>query len=154
MVDQRFRVIVIDDDRGFRLTLQGIMEDEGYEVVSAGDGQGAIALAKEWSFDLAFIDIKMPGLSGVEVFRQIKEISPNTIVVMMTGFASEELTKEAMEVGAQAVLFKPFDIEKVLSMVQAVLRSSKDQECLRPSFSALSVELPITSPSPPSPGRA
>ena len=97
------KIMVVDDDPGMRLTLVGIIEDEGYEVFGAEDGYRAIELAEETSFALIFMDIRMPGLNGVETYREIKKINPRSVVVMLTGFSVESLVKEALKEGAYAV---------------------------------------------------
>ena len=113
------KIMVVDDDPGMRLTLVGIIEDEGYEVFGAEDGYRAIELAEETSFALIFMDIRMPGLNGVETYREIKKINPRSVVVMLTGFSVESLVKEALKEGAYAVIYKPFDIERIIDIVQA-----------------------------------
>ena len=123
-MDSRPRIMVVDDDAGMRLTLEGIMEDEGYDVVGAGDGYEAIKLAKGTPFTLIFMDIKMPGINGVEAYREIKKVSPDSVVVMMTGFAVEDLVKEALQEGVYAVLYKPFAMEQIIDVVQAVLKTT------------------------------
>lgn len=115
-------VLVVDDDKGIRFTLEGIIDDEGYSVRGAEDGYQAIELAKETNFQWVFMDIRMPGLNGVETYLEIKKISPKSRVVMMTGFSVEELVKQALEEGVYAVLFKPLPVEEVLS----ILKSGED----------------------------
>jgi len=123
MTDNKPKILVVDDMRSMRLTLSGLMEDKGYHVTGVEDGYQAIDAARRTAFDLIFIDIKMPGINGVQTFREIKKISPGSVVVMMTGFAVEDLVKEALEEGAVSVIYKPFDVEKVVSLVEAVLKT-------------------------------
>lgn len=124
MTDYRPKIMVVDDDPGMRFTLEAIMEDEGYDVTGVEDGHQAIRLAKETHFALIFMDIKMPGINGVDAYREIKKVSPGSVVVMMTGYSVPELIKEALEEGAYAVLYKPLAIEQVIDIVQAVLKTS------------------------------
>ena len=100
MPGQQPKIMVVDDDPGLRLTLEGIIEDEGYDVVGAENGDQAIELARQCPFDLIFMDIKMPGMNGVDAYKEIKKVSPTSVVFMMTGFAVEEQIKEALEEGA------------------------------------------------------
>ena len=118
------RVLVVDDDPGMRLTLEGIIEDEGYDVVGAADGYRAIELAQSSFFDLIFMDIKMPGINGVETYQEIKKASSNPVVVMMTGFSVEELVKEAVQEGVYEILSEPFGMEKIIDIMQAVLKTT------------------------------
>ena len=124
MVNKRPRIMVVDDEPYMCTTLEAIFKDEGYEVATASDGYEAISQAKSASFDLIFMDIKLPGINGVEAYREIKSISPDTVVVVMTGFALEDLVKEALEEGAYAVIYKPFAVEQILDIVQAVLQTA------------------------------
>ena len=112
-------VLIVDDDKGIRFTLEGIIDDEGYMVRGAEDGYQAIELVKEIDFQWIFMDIRMPGINGVETYLEIKKISPNSMVVMMTGFSVEELVTQALEEGVFAVLYKPLPVEQVLDILKS-----------------------------------
>ena len=112
-------VLVVDDDRGIRFTLEGIIDDEGYMVKGAEDGYQAIELVKEITFHWVFMDIRMPGINGVDTYLEIKKISPESRVVMMTGFAVEELVDQALTEGVFAVLYKPLPVEQVLNILKS-----------------------------------
>ena len=112
-------VLIVDDDKGIRFTLEGIIDDEGYMVRGAEDGYQAIELVKEIDFQWVFMDIRMPGINGVETYLEIKKISPNSRVVMMTGFSVEELVTQALEEGVFAVLYKPLPVEQVLDILKS-----------------------------------
>jgi len=114
-------ILVVDDLKSVRLTLGGILEDEGYSVVLAENGYQAIEAAKQTPFGLIFMDIKMPGINGVQTFREIKKINPKVVVIMMTASPAEELAKEALDEGAYAVVYKPFDVEKIVSITKSAL---------------------------------
>ena len=115
-------ILVVDDLRNIRLTLSGILEDEGHQVATVEDGYQAINAVAEAHYDIIFMDIKMPGINGVQAFREIKKISPDTVVIMMTAYSVEDLVKEALEEGAYAVIYKPFEIEKIISIIQDLLK--------------------------------
>ena len=117
-------ILVVDDLKSIRLTLGAILEDEGHNVVLAEDGYQAIEVVKQTSFDLVFMDIKMPGINGVQTFREIKKISPKAAVIMMTAYSVEDLIKEALEEGAYAVVYKPFEIENIVSIIESALRKT------------------------------
>ena len=114
-------ILVVDDLKGMRVTLGRILEDEGHNVVLAENGYQAIEAAKQTSFDLIFMDIKMPGINGVQTFREVKKINPQAAVIMMTAYSVEDLVREALEEGAYAVVYKPFDIENILSIIESAL---------------------------------
>ena len=124
MIDKRPRIMVVDDNASMRVTLEAIIEDEGYDVTGAGDGYQAIRLAEESHFDLIFLDIKLPGIDGVETFREVRRVSPDTVVVMMTGFSLVELVEQALEEGAYAVLNKPFNLEQIVPINKSARNSS------------------------------
>ena len=117
-------ILVVDDLKSSRLTLGGILEDEGHNVVLAENGYQAIEAAKQVPFDLIFMDIKMPGINGVQTFREVKKISPGAAVIMMTAYSVEDLVREALEEGAYAVVYKPFDIEHIVSIIEAALHKT------------------------------
>jgi two-component system response regulator HydG len=117
-------ILVVDDLKSSRLTLGGILEDEGHNVVLAENGYQAIEAAKQVSFGLIFMDIKMPGINGVQTFREVKKINPQAAVIMMTAYSVETLVREALEEGAYAVVYKPFDIENIVSIIEAALHKT------------------------------
>jgi len=114
-------ILVVDDLRSMRLTLGGILEDEGYSVTTVEDGYQAIEVVKKQHFDAIFIDIKMPGIDGVQTFREIKKVDPDIAVVMMTAYSVEDLVREALEEGAHAIIYKPFDINMVIAIIEEML---------------------------------
>lgn len=117
-------ILVVDDLKSVRMTLGRVLEDEGHSVVLAEDGYQAIEAAKQTSFDIIFMDIKMPGINGVQTFREVKKINPQAAVIMMTAYSVEDLVREALEEGAYAVVYKPFDIENIVSIIESALRKT------------------------------
>ena len=118
--EKKFNILIADDEEGLRFSLASILEMDGYDVQTAGDGFAALELVKENDFDIAFFDIRMPGMNGVETLKKIKIASPKTIVVMMTAYAMNDLIKESIAEGAFACISKPFEIEDVLNTVKEV----------------------------------
>ena len=118
MNTKKLKILIADDEKGLRLSMAGILELEGYNVFTASDGYEAIELVRKESFDVAFLDIRMPGINGVETFREIKKISPETMVIMMTAYAVKDLIKEAINEGAYACINKPFDMERVVGTIK------------------------------------
>lgn len=111
------KVLIVDDDKEFCASMMDILEAKGYEVKSENSGEAAIAKAKEEPFDVILMDIKMQGMNGVEAFKQIKKISPRTVVIMVTAYSVEDLIKEALAEGAFGVLRKPLDIDKLIEQI-------------------------------------
>jgi len=116
------KILVVDDQAGIRLTLKGILSKKGYEVMVAPDGPSAIEMVKNEKFQVILMDIKMPGMSGVEAFVKIKELNSQTIVIMMTGFALEEEIQQAIQEGAYTVIHKPFEMDKILGIIEECLK--------------------------------
>ena len=123
-VQKKAKVLVVDDQIGMLETFTDILEDEGFNVVTADDGFAAIERVKEQSFDIIFMDIKMPGINGVQTFREIKKINPKIAVVMMTAYSVEDLIEEAIAEGAYTVVYKPFDINNVIQTIEKVLETA------------------------------
>ena len=115
-------ILVVDDIKSIRQTLSGILGDEGYNVVLAEDGYQAIEAASQTPFDFIFMDIKMPGINGVQTFREIQKINPEAVVIMMTAYSVESLVRQALGEGAYGVVYKPFDIDEIVSIVDSALR--------------------------------
>ncbi len=122
------KIMVVDDDSDLRNTLQEILLDEGFDVISAEDGSQAIQMALENQVSLIFMDIRMPGINGVETYLEIKKISPESKVVMMTGYSAEALVDLALEEGVFAVLYKPLPVEQVLNILKSGVSTDKITE--------------------------
>ena len=114
-------ILVVDDLRSIRLTLGGILEDNGHQVVTVEDGYQAIEAVGKTHFDVIFMDIKMPGINGVQTFREVKKIDPEATVIMMTAYSVDDLVKEALDEGAYAVVYKPFDIDRIIAIIEKSL---------------------------------
>jgi two-component system response regulator HydG len=115
------RILIVDDEAGLRTSLAANLELEGYQVVEAGDGSHALSLVREGAFDLVITDVRMPGMSGVDLFREIRKVRPELPVVLMTAFAVEKLLAEALGEGVYAVLPKPFAVGHVLELAAHVI---------------------------------
>lgn len=118
MTDQTIRILVVDDEPGMRKSLADILLDEGYEVKIAEDGAKAVELCSRETFDVVIMDVRMPGLDGVEAFRRIRTHSAGTRVILMSAFGVEELKSQALDEGAIAFLEKPLDIEAVVHLIE------------------------------------
>src|SRR5499427_2112869 len=105
------RILVVDDERSMRELLAIVLKREGYEVMLAENGRGAIEILEREAVDILISDIKMPDLSGVDVLRAAKKIDQDILGIMITAFASTETAVEAMRLGACDYLSKPFDID-------------------------------------------
>ena len=116
------RIFVVDDDRDFAEGLADIFELNGHECELAFNGEEAVEKCKEKDFDIAFMDVKLPGKDGVESFFEIRKTRPHAKIVMMTGYSVEKLLDDALNNGAWGILHKPLDMDKVLEMIAQIRR--------------------------------
>ncbi|MHA1465490.1 MAG: response regulator [Candidatus Heimdallarchaeaceae archaeon] len=111
-------ILIVDDDLNMTETLEDILEAKGITVDIANDGFKAIEMVKKTDYQIVFMDIKMPGINGVETLKEFNAINPLTKVVMMTAYSLEELVREAIDEGAYTILYKPIDIRKFLEIIE------------------------------------
>jgi len=118
-------ILVVDDEKSLREFLTIILEEQGYEVDTASDGDTAIRLIQEKPFDLTLTDIRMRKSSGIDVLTAVKELQPNTPVVMMTAYATAETAVEAMKKGAYDYISKPFKVEDLHLLIKNAIDKKK-----------------------------
>jgi two-component system, response regulator RegA len=107
-------LLLVDDDETFRLRLARALEQRGFEVAGAGDVPAALALARRDPPELAVIDLKLPGGTGLQLVRELKALDPGTEVVVLTGYGSIATAVEAVKLGAKHYLPKPADADEIL----------------------------------------
>lgn len=115
---QGIRLLLVDDEEDFRTTLANRLRKRKLEVWDKEDGLEAIKTVREHPIDVAVIDVKMPGIDGLETLRQIKQINPLIEVIMLTGHASVESGIEGMRSGAFDYLMKPCDINELILKIE------------------------------------
>jgi DNA-binding NtrC family response regulator len=114
-------ILVVDDEPLIRETLAEYLTQEGFSVAVAGDGEGALALAAERPFDVALCDVQLPGLDGLELLERLLKISPQTLVLLITAYATVESAVEAFQRGAHDYLMKPIILDEVLNKIRHLL---------------------------------
>jgi len=127
------RLLIVDDEKSIRDALVQVFEYEGHEVRGAPDGPEALALAAARRFDVIFLDVKMPGMDGLEVLERLREEDPNVLVVMVSGHGTIDTAVEATRKGAYDFLEKPLDTDRLL----VTLRRALDLRGLTASMEAL-----------------
>jgi len=115
------RILVVDDERSMRELLMIVLRREGHQVLLAEDGPTAVAQLEREPIDVLISDIKMPGMTGVDVLREAKRIDPDIVGIMVTAYASTETAVEALRLGAYDYLTKPFDVEELKAKVRNAL---------------------------------
>ena len=119
------KILVIDDEQSMRDFLAIMLKKEDHEVVTAGNGIDALKAVHAEIFDLVITDVKMPGVGGIDVLKTIKEISPETVVIMITAFATAETAVEAMKLGAYDYITKPFTSTQLVNGINLLLGEVK-----------------------------
>ncbi len=125
---RKFRILVVDDELVVRDSLKEWLEAEGFTAAMAGSGAEALAALQAGPYHLMLLDIKMPGMDGVEVLERAKALSPELTVIMMTAYATVETAVEAMKIGALDYLVKPFDLETLMPKVAQVYQEVETAE--------------------------
>jgi DNA-binding NtrC family response regulator len=126
--NENVRILIVDDEFSVRNSLTAWFEDEGYTVDVAASGKEALAKLAESPWDIFFLDLKMPGMSGLELQKKIKEIQPESTIIIITAYASVESAVEAMQSGAYDYLSKPFDPDYLALMVRNIVERKKLKE--------------------------
>jgi DNA-binding response OmpR family regulator len=119
------RILVVDDEKTLRHFLRLQLQEQGYEVIEAADGETALQLIRLQSFDLALIDLRLTDMSGLEIVRYLRQVAPRTSVIILTAFATLDSAIEALRQGAHDYLPKPFDTTELLaSVADSIARQS------------------------------
>jgi signal transduction histidine kinase len=121
--DQKPRLLVVDDEDDFRTLIADALEAEGYAVTQARDGEEAVHLARQFSFDLALLDVRMPKMNGIEVLEILRKEAPTTDYIMLTGSQEIHIAVQSIKLGAKEFLSKVQPLEELLNRVRNVLRS-------------------------------
>ena len=117
------RILVIDDDELIRSLFKQTLEEQGHTVVTAGTGAEGLEYVKRWEFDLVFLDLKLPGMDGAELLREIKSTRPKLAVAIITGYPGSEMMERALKQGPLGVMNKPFDSSDIINAVSSFLKA-------------------------------
>jgi two-component system response regulator PilR (NtrC family) len=125
-------ILVVDDDQGMRELLEIMLAEEGYRVSTAGDAGKALVQCRKEVFDLIITDLKMPKMDGIGFLRKVKDLSPETMVILITAYASGETAVTAMQEGAYDYIEKDFSIEDIKEIIRNALtkKGVKQQDAL------------------------
>jgi two-component system response regulator PilR (NtrC family) len=122
------KILVVEDEKSMREVLKILLDGENYEVMTASDGLEGLSSLDKDIFDLVITDMKMPKADGFQVLKKVKEISPDTIVIMITAFGTRETAIEAMKLGAYNYINKPFNIDEIRLIVKRAIEKKKLSE--------------------------
>ncbi|BFH10519.1 response regulator [Paenibacillus dendritiformis] len=119
---EKKKVLIVDDQNGIRVLLMEVFSSEGYSTYQASNGKVALNIVREESPDIVLLDMKIPGMDGLEILKQIKKMEPQMKVIMMTAYGELDMIKEATDLGAIMHFTKPFDIDEMRVAVNMTLQ--------------------------------
>jgi two-component system, sensor histidine kinase and response regulator len=134
-------ILIVDDDEGFRSLVATTIQDEGYDVENIGDAEKAIGMAREKSYDIILLDVRMPGMTGIDALKVLKKESPLTDYIMLTGVHDISIAVEAVKLGAREFLTKPFESDYLLQQLRSTLRARAAEKKLREAEANFSSKL-------------
>ncbi|MFD0960683.1 response regulator [Paenibacillus chungangensis] len=120
---EKKKVLIVDDQNGIRILLLEVFSSEGYNTYQASNGKLALEIVKRESPDLVLLDMKIPGMDGLEILKHVKAIDSSIKVIMMTAYGELDMIKEATDLGALMHFTKPFDIDELRMEVNRQLKS-------------------------------
>lgn len=132
-----YLVLVIDDEEGIRDSLRGILEDEGYEVITSESAEEGLRIFDEQSPDLVLLDIWLPGMDGIEALKRMRDRRPSVPVIMISGHGTIELAVKAAKLGAYDFLEKPLSLERVIITVKRAIEKANLEGTLRATLENL-----------------
>ena len=134
-------ILIVDDEKNYLTILSAVLEDEGFEVLTALGGREALEVHKTSDLDLIVTDMKMPGMDGIELLEHIKSVDPDLPIIMMTAHGTIDKAVEAMQKGAYSYILKPFDnerliiyVKKAISMYQVVKENRRLRDAVESQY--------------------
>ncbi|RMG68535.1 MAG: sigma-54-dependent Fis family transcriptional regulator [Nitrospirae bacterium] len=123
--DRKEKILIVDDEKSMNEVLRILLESEGFEVTSAFDGSEGIEYLKKDIYDLVITDIRMPEVDGFQVLKTAKELSPDTVVIMITAYGSNDSVINAMKLGAYDYIHKPFQVDEIRIVINKALEKRR-----------------------------
>ncbi|MDP4161887.1 MAG: response regulator [Bacillota bacterium] len=122
------KVLIVDDQFGIRILLNEVFQKEGYKTFQAANGLQALDIVKKNSPDLVLLDMKIPGMDGIEILKRMKVLDPDIRVIIMTAYGELDMIQEAKNLGAITHFAKPFDIDDIRAAVRNNLPLQSDKK--------------------------
>ncbi|MGF9740200.1 response regulator [Priestia megaterium] len=117
------KILIVDDQYGIRILLTEVLQKEGYTTFQAANGFQAIDITKEQAPDLVLLDMKIPGMDGIEILKRLKQHDETIKVIIMTAYGELDMIQEAKDLGALTHFAKPFDIDEIRKVVRGIYTS-------------------------------
>ena len=127
-MDSDARILIVDDDENIRKVLIAILEDKGYNIEAVGTAREAIKKTDKKFYNLALIDIRLPDMEGIDLLTKIRDTTHRMRKIIITGYPTLQNAVEAVNLGADAYIMKPFDVERVLSTIGEQLRKQNQEK--------------------------
>ncbi|WP_141430951.1 response regulator [Bacillus sp. 03113] len=118
------KILIVDDQFGIRILLNEVLQKEGYETFQAANGLQALQIVEEHSPDLMLLDMKIPGMDGIEILKRMKVKDKNLQVIIMTAYGELDMIQEAKNLGAITHFAKPFDIDEIRAAVRKYITAA------------------------------
>jgi len=120
-----YKILIVDDEKLIRWSLTQALGKEGYQVLAAEDGDQGLAMVGEEDPDLVILDVKLPGIDGLQVLEKIREFNAEVVVIMLTAFDALEIAVQSMKLGAYDYIHKPYELDKVKVCIKNALETVK-----------------------------
>jgi len=137
------KVLIVDDDPAVRKSFDRVLSGKGYAVITAGSGEEAVRKLNEEKYDIVYSDIRMPGMSGLEVAENVKARRPWTPVVIITGYGTDAAEARAKAAGVSSFLHKPLSPEMIEDSARDVLAAAASTASAEPALAAATAEVPL-----------
>ena len=115
------KLLIVDEQYGIRILLNEVFQKEGYETFQASNGEEALSIVRNDKPDLVLLDMKIPGMDGIEILKRVKEIDKDIQVIIMTAYGELDMIQQAKDLGALTHFAKPFDIDEIREAVKKEL---------------------------------
>ncbi|GAK14462.1 response regulator [Geomicrobium sp. JCM 19039] len=115
------KILIVDDEAGIRKLIEAILTEEGYEVHLASNGYQALEVLEKGSFKLAILDVKLPGINGIDVLKRIRGSNSSIRIIMMTAYEELDFNDVLKEHGVYGSIAKPFDIKEIRDLVSGAM---------------------------------
>jgi DNA-binding NtrC family response regulator len=122
------RILIVDDEERFRLTLAKLLKVRDLDVTTLGSGPEALEALKQEQYDVIVLDVRMPGMDGIETLAEIKKLNPNIEVIILTGHASVDAAVDIMKLGGYDYLLKPCSVEELIEKIEAAFERKQARE--------------------------